>query len=112
MVRPREGQLQILLEQGAEEGSLNLRRFHSWPGCIITWLLAKETCACLLFSPRWDLVRWQVAIVCPLCTFAGTGIWGREGRGERAETQISVENGASRVECGLQSWFHVTHPEQ
>lgn len=23
-----------------------------------------------------------------------------------------VENGASRVECGLQSWFHVTHREQ
>lgn len=85
MVGQLEGQLRGFLEQYAEEGSLNLRSFHSWSSRIITWLPAKKTCAHMLVGPLRDLVRRQASIVCPLCT---TGIWGRTGRRKRAETQI------------------------
>lgn len=65
----------------------------------------------MLFSPLWDLVRRQVSIVCPLCPYARTGIWGRKEKKAGRNSDI-VENGASCLECGLQSWFRVTHREQ
>lgn len=81
--------LQIFLQPNMKvRGFLNLRSIHSGSSCIITWQPAAQTCVRTLFSLLSETVCQRVCTVCPLCTDAVIGIWGRKERGKQAETQI------------------------
>jgi hypothetical protein len=79
-------------------GLWNLQSFHNWSSCVSTWLPAKETCVCLLFSLLWDLVRWQVPIVCPIMCIPRHGNLGKKGKKKTGRNENIAKNGVSRVE--------------
>lgn len=94
MVGQLEGQLRVFLEQYTEEGSLNLRSFHSWSSRIITWLPAKETCAHMLVSPLRGFSEVASIYCVPIVYHRHLGKNPEKKAGRNPNT---VENGASQI---------------